>query len=147
MKVFCNTNILVSAFAEAHPQHHAARPVFERIKAGRDTGFVAAHSLAEAYAVLTRLPGPSHVTPLVAWQVLSENVLKHCTVIALSAKEYAGTIEAAANQGVEGRMTYDALLLAAATKSGAERIYTFNVRHFQTLAEHNKALYSRIVAP
>lgn len=147
MKVFCDTNILVSAFAEAHPQHNASRPVFERIKAGTDTGFVAAHSLAEAYAVLTRLPGASHVAPLVAWQVLSENVVEHCTIIALTAKEYAGAIEAAASQGVEGGMTYDALLLAAATKSGAERIYTFNVRHFQTLAAHNKVLHSRIVAP
>ncbi len=147
MKVFCDTNMLVSAFTEGHPQHHAARPVFERIKSGTDTGFVAAHSLAEAYAVLTRLPGPNHVVPLVAWQVISENVVKNCTIVALTAKEYAATIEAAAAQGIQGGMTYDAILLAAAAKSGAERIYTFNVRHFQKLAEQDDGLRSKIVAP
>jgi hypothetical protein len=35
--------------------------VVERVKAGQDEGFVAAHSLAEAYAVLTRLPGGNQV--------------------------------------------------------------------------------------
>src|SRR5204863_346319 len=43
------------ALMQSHPHHSSARPVIERIKAGRDQGFVGAHSLAETYAVLTRL--------------------------------------------------------------------------------------------
>ena len=57
MKVFCDTNVLVAAFLQGHPYHSSARPVIERVKARADQGFVAAHSVAEAYAVLTRLPG------------------------------------------------------------------------------------------
>lgn len=145
MKVFCDTNLLVAAFREDHPQHEAARPVIERVKAGKDAGFVAAHSLAETYAVLTRLPGAAQVAPTVAWQLISENVLKGFTIVTLTAKEYAEAIKTAAENGVEGGKTYDALLLSAAAKSGADRILTFNVRHFQTLADPD--LRSRIAAP
>jgi predicted nucleic acid-binding protein len=145
VKVFCDTNVLIAAFSDNHPQHHAARPVVERVKSGKDEGFVAAHTLAEAFAVLTRFPGVDQVAPSVAWQLISENVLKDFHVVALSAKEYTDTLQAAAVEGVAGGRTYDALLLAAASKSGADRIYTVNVRHFQSLA--NDELRAKIVAP
>lgn len=145
MRIFCDTNVLVAAFLMQHPQHHAARPLVERVKAGKDEAYLAAHSLAESYAVLTRLPGVNQVSPRDAWQLISENTLKDFTLITLTATEYAKTIESAAINGIEGGKVYDALLLAAAIKSGAERIYTFNVRHFQGIAEEK--FRSRIVAP
>src|SRR6185503_19176171 len=103
---------------QSHPNHEEARPVLERVKAGKDTGFVAAHSLAEAYSVLTRLPGGSRVAPTVAWQLIAENVVKGFSIITLTAKEYSQTLATAAANGVEGGRTYDALLLRAAAKSG-----------------------------
>ena len=145
MKVFCDTNVLIAAFLANHPHHHAARPVVERVKARVDEGWVAAHSLAETYAVLTRLPGANQIAPGIAWQLISENTIKNFSLILLTAKEYSKVIEAAAANGVEGGKVYDALILAAAAKSGAERIYTFNVNHFQSLAEAD--LRQRIVAP
>lgn len=145
MKVFCDTNVLIAAFLTMHPHHQAARPVVERIKAGTDEGYVAAHSLAESYAVLTRLPQGQQVPATVAWQLLKENVVKTFCVTALSPKDYARTLEEASANGVEGGRIYDALLLAAAAKSNAERIYTFNVSHFQNMAE--EPMRKRIVAP
>ena len=109
MKVFCDTNVLVAAFLQSHPHHNTARPLVERVKAGKDQGFVANHSLAEAYAVLTRLPGGNQVAPTIAWQLITENVLKDFTVVSLTAKEYADTLASAAQNGVEGGRTYDAL--------------------------------------
>jgi predicted nucleic acid-binding protein len=82
---------------------------------------------------------------MVAWQLIEENILKDFTVVTLSAKEYQEAIRAAAMNGVEGGRTYDALLLKAASKSGADRILTFNVRHFQALAD--EAVRSRIASP
>ena len=145
MKIFCDTNVLVAAFLQGHPQHNTARPVLERVKRGDDEGFVAAHSLAEAYAVLTRLPGGNQVPPPMAWQLIAENVLKDFTIVGLTSAEYTETLANAAANGVEGGLTYDALLLAAAAKSGADRIYTTNIRHFQSLATDQ--LRARIVAP
>ena len=63
----------------------------------------------------------------------------------LTSKEYSEAIESAAMSGVEGGRTYDSLLLRAAVKSGAERILTFNVRHFQALADEK--IRKRISAP
>jgi len=145
MKVFCDTNVLIAAFLTNYPQHNAARPVLERIKARTDEGVAATHSLAETYAVLTRLPGANQVAANVAWQLISANVIKNFSLIELSAKEYSKTLEQAAAKNLEGGKIYDALLLAAALKSGAERIYTFNVSHFQNIADVN--LRARIVAP
>jgi predicted nucleic acid-binding protein len=145
MRVFCDTNVLVAAFLTNHPHHHAARPVVERVKARTDEGLLAVHSLAESYAVLTRLPGADQVAPGVAWQLIHENAIKNFTLITLTPKEYSKTLEDAAANGVEGGRIYDVLLLAAAAKSGAERIYTFNVSHFQSSA--NEDLRKRILAP
>jgi predicted nucleic acid-binding protein len=145
MKVFCDTNVLIAAFLTNHPHHHAARPVLERVKAGRDEGLLAAHSLAETYAVLTRLPGANQVPTSVAWQLIHENAIKSFSIIALTHRDYSKALENAAANGVEGGRIYDALLLAAATKCGAERIYTFNVSHFQNIAGDD--LRERIVAP
>jgi predicted nucleic acid-binding protein len=145
MKVFCDTNVLIAAFLANHPHHQAARPVIERVKAKTDVGFVAAHSLAEAYAVLTRLPGANQIAPGLAWQLVDENTIKNFSLIALTPKEYSKTLEQAAANGVQDGRIYDALLLTAAIKSGAERIYTFNVGHFQNMADDT--LRKRITAP
>ena len=95
--------------------------------------------------MLTRLPGAAQVAPTVAWQLIAENVLKDFTIVSLTSKEYAETLAKAAANRVEGGRTYDALLLAAAAKSGAERIYTTNARHFKSLAD--EPLKSRIAVP
>jgi predicted nucleic acid-binding protein len=145
MKIFCDTNVIVAAFLAGHPHHNAARPILERVKARKDRGFVAAHSIAEVYAVLTRLPGASQVMPSIAWILISQNILEPFAVVTLSAREYARVIESGSQRNVQGGMTYDALLLAAAKKSRAERIYTFNVSHFQSMADEQ--LIPRIVAP
>ena len=145
MKVFCDTNVLLAAFLQNHPHHNSARPLIERVKAGEDEGFVAAHSLAETYAVLTRLPGGNYLPPSVAWQLISENILKDFAIVNLNSKEYSDILAKSAANGVEGGKTYDALLLAAAAKSGADRIYTVNVRHFQNLADDN--VRPKIAAP
>jgi predicted nucleic acid-binding protein len=145
VKIFADTNVLVAAFLANHPHHESARPVLEAVKRGTNEGFVAAHSLAEAYAVLTRLPGANHVAPGVAWQLLHENTVKMFGLISLTGAEYSKTLENASVNGIEGGKIYDAILLAAAAKSGAERIYTFNVGHFQRIADDG--LRKLIVAP
>jgi predicted nucleic acid-binding protein len=145
MKVFCDTNVLVAAFLAQHPQHHAARPVLERIKAGSDEGWAATHSLAETYAVLTRLPCTNYVSPGTTLQLISENIIRNFSLIVLSATDYSKALERAAANGVEGGRIYDVLLPAAAAKSGAGRIYTFNLTHFQALA--NDDIRGRIVVP
>jgi len=93
MKVFCDTNVLIAAVLGNHPQHQAARPVLERVRSRTDEGFVALHSLAEIYAVLTRLPGGNQVAPSIAWQLIHENAVKSLSLVGLSAKDYSTALE------------------------------------------------------
>jgi predicted nucleic acid-binding protein len=65
-------------------------------------------------------------------------------VISLDANEYFLAIESLSRRGFGGAVIYDALLLACARKAKADRIYTWNLRHFRALAPD---LAERIVAP
>ena len=145
MKVFCDTSILVAACLGDHPHHARARSVLLRVRDGTDEGVVAGHSLAETYAVLTRLPGAGKVPGSLVWELLARNVVDLFTLVHLSGKEYADWLKALALRGVEGGRVYDALILAAAEKSKVERIYTFNTNHFRALA--SARLQDLVVSP
>jgi predicted nucleic acid-binding protein len=140
-KVFFDTTVLIAASDGQHPHHPASRPLIAA--AAPEANACAAHSLAEVYAVLSRLPGGRRQRPDFAARLVDQLVRK-LTVVALSEKEYAKTIQSAAHLQVAGGAIYDSLLLACARKIDADRIYTWNVRHFQMVAPDLK---DRIVTP
>jgi len=53
------------------------------------------------------------------------------TVVALDASEYFVGLERFAALGVAGGTIYDAMMALCALKADAERIYTWNLRHFR----------------
>ena len=55
MKWFFDTSVLISVFMEDHEHHEASLAAF--VVADKKQACCAAHSLAELYSVLTRLPG------------------------------------------------------------------------------------------
>jgi predicted nucleic acid-binding protein len=134
MKVFLDTNVLVSAVVKQHVFHERAFTVLDRVHSGKDEGFVSAHSLAEMYSVLTNLPAPYRHTPEQALLSIEENVLKHFKTVALIGTEYASLVRDAAKSQIQGGKIYDALLLKAADKAAADRIYTLNLKHFLSIA-------------
>jgi predicted nucleic acid-binding protein len=134
MKVFLDTNVLVSAVIKQHVDHERSFAALERVLAGKDEGSISAHSLAEMYAVMTKLPAPYRHTPEQALLSIEENVLKQFKTVSLSGTDYAALLREAAGTGIQGGTLYDALLLKCATKSGADRIYTLNLKHFQAIA-------------
>ncbi len=145
MKVFLDTSALFAAVAQGHENHDAAFAVLDRAQAGKDDGFISAHSLAEMYATLTKSPPPFRHSPEQALLSIEENILKYFTVVSLTGGDYAALLREAAVMRIHGGTIYDAVLLKCAVKSKAERIFTFNLRHFQNIASADIA--SRIVAP
>jgi predicted nucleic acid-binding protein len=139
--IFLDTSVWVAGFADWHPYHNASRLLLAGAK-GQNLA-CAAHSLAEVYATLTRLPGELRAHPRAAMQFL-ETIQRRATVISLDAREYVETIDCVSSRGMGGAVVYDALQLACARKADVERIYTWNLRHFRAIAPD---LAQRIVAP
>lgn len=131
MKWFFDTSVLIPTFLEDHQHHEASLKAF--LKADKRLACCGAHSLAEVYATLTRLPGRHRLS---GEQVLLflENVRERLTLVALDAEEYFAAVRQAAAAGIVGGAVYDALLAHCALKVQAETIYTWNVKHFQQLA-------------
>jgi len=139
--VFFDTSVLIAACEAADPRHPSSRSLLAA--ATPVTAACGTHTLAEVHAVLSRLPGGKKVRPEIAG-LLVEQIAARLTVVPLNAEEYLATLRETAHMGLSGGIVFDALLLACARKVGAERIYTWNVRHFRMVAPD---LAERIVTP
>jgi len=128
MRAFFDTSVLVAVFLEDHEHHERSLKAFVGADKRRDC--CAAHSLAEVYATMTRLPGRHRLS---GEQVMLfiENVRERLGLIALSGEEYHAAIKEAAEAGVIGGTIYDALIARCALKAKADTIYTWNTRHFE----------------
>jgi predicted nucleic acid-binding protein len=87
MTVMPDTSFLVALLNEDHVAHHRVLPWQQRIVRGELQGILAAHSLAETYSVLTRMPRTPPIPPDLAWQAIERNLVVF-EVIALTADEY-----------------------------------------------------------
>jgi predicted nucleic acid-binding protein len=130
VKALFDTSVLVPTFLGDHEHHEASLDVFLRFD--KRQACCAAHSLAEVYATLTRMPGKYRVSCEQAMLFLAE-IRQRLTLVALDEDEYYATIEEASALGVMGGTVYDALLARCALKARAETLYTWNVKHFQQL--------------
>jgi len=138
---FFDTNLLIAASLPMHAHH---RECHSRLASLRKTGAAcAAHSLVEAYSVLTRLPMPYRLDTSDAMRIM-ENTLSFATPIALTPDETIDTLRMLARQNLGGGVTFDALILACARKTAAQRIYTCNGKHFRRIAPD---LAPRILEP
>lgn len=146
MKLFFDTTVLVASVVREHPHHARALPAIERALKAKNTGYVAAHGLAEMYAVLTKLPITPRIGPEDARRLVTDNVVAHFEVVALTAREYTRFVDTLASRRIVGGATCDALHLACAAKADADRIHTFNVADFRRLAA-DPGLHARISAP
>jgi len=131
VKAFFDTSVIVAAFWGDHPSHDRSLTAFT--EATRQTCTCGIHSLAEVYATMTALP----VRPMLAPEQVSllvEQIPERVTAIQLKEAEYLQAIHDLADRSLPGGRVYDALLLACARKSGADAIYTWNLKHFRQLA-------------
>lgn len=144
MKFFLDTSVLVAALVRGHPHHLRAFGVFRSVAGGEHEGYVSTHTLAEFYAVITRLPMKPAVHSSEAMVMVDRDILAHCRLIEPDARDYRITLAKAAESGWRGGSIYDALLLRCAAKADPDRIYTFNVADFVRLSPD---LADRIRAP
>jgi predicted nucleic acid-binding protein len=81
VRVFFDTSVLVAAMVASHPSHLLALLRLQQVKDGTDQGIVVGYSVAELYAILTRLPVQPRITSATAQQLIKHNVLDVCEVV------------------------------------------------------------------
>jgi predicted nucleic acid-binding protein len=128
VKWFFDTSALYPAFLDDHVHHQPSLAAY--LRADRSQGSCAAHSLAELYATLTRMPGPNRLSTDQVLLII-DDIRERLTVIALDSEEYFSAIADAAAEGILGGTVYDALIAQCALKAKATIIYTWNVDHFR----------------
>jgi len=129
-----DTSAIIAALLAWHEFHAASFTAVEAALRAPRPPLLPAPVLVEAYAVMTRLPAPHRVAPQDARDLLVGSFATKCRVVALPPSETWRFLEAAADEGVAGGRTYDALILAAARRGGATRLLTLDRRDFAALA-------------
>jgi toxin FitB len=127
-----DTSCMIALVAAWHEHHDVVTQAIDHYLEGRHRLAVVAHSLVEAYAVMTRLPAPFRVAPAVAHDLISANFAA-LPVAALSAQEHVELLAFLRDRGIAGGRSYDALLARAAEKLAPCVLLTLNARHFSEL--------------
>lgn len=128
MTSFLDTSVLVPVFLSDHPHHAASIALFlmcEPLAAS-----CAAHSLAEVYSTLTRIPAPHRASPEQAIKCV-EKIATYLRIISLDGVATLGAIQNAASQNIADGTIYDSLIATCALQSSADRIFSWKTRHFE----------------
>jgi predicted nucleic acid-binding protein len=131
MKVLLDTSVLVPAFVCSLPRHGVGLSCYRNALSAGSELFVAAHSLAEVYAVLTRLPVRPRISGGMARRIIRENIGAEARVVSLGARDHDAVLDRMADLGLTGGTVYDALIVQAALKAKVDRLFTFNGAHFR----------------
>lgn len=140
---FVDTSCIIAAVCGWHVHHREAAAEIERRLERQERLATAAHALAEAYAVLTRMPAPHRLAPVDALAVLEGSFIDDAQVVGLDAEGYCSLLKRAAGKGISGGRTYDAIIAECAVRVQAATLLTFNAKHFQGL----DAAHVRVLVP
>jgi predicted nucleic acid-binding protein len=127
MRGFFDTSVLVPVFYGDHAHHKASLARF--VTFDKSSGCCGAHSLAEVYSTMTRMPGKHRISAEQALLFIG-NIRERLTIVTLDGDEYADALAATAKRGIVGGAVYDAMLAHCAIKARAETIYSRNARHY-----------------
>ncbi len=134
MRTLFDTSVLVAAFEVSHPRHTVCLPWLQQAQTEQIQGLIATHTLAEVYAVLTRLPVRPRIFPELAQRLITEN-LERFEVIPLTTEDYQMVLAQLVNLNLTGGGIYDALIAQAAVKAEVNTLLTLNPNHFTRLGE------------
>ena len=138
-----DTSVVLASLLNWHQHHQLARDALLVVFARGDDVVLPGHALVEAYAVMTRLPSGKRVAPAAANEMLRRSFRARARIVTLWSEDIWPTLDESSSRGVAGGLMYDARILAAARKAGADLLLTLNVRDYERLDPGNV----RIVVP
>lgn len=129
-----DTSCLVAAVCSWHGHHEATRREIERRYAAGEELVLSAHSFAETFSVLTRLPEPHRLSPEDALALIETN-WGETRLVALTALDYRVTLRRCRDVSLGGGAVYDALIAACARKARVSTLVTWDVADFERFLE------------
>ena len=132
-----DTSVLVASLVSAHPDHELATRALERYSSNGLS--VCVHGLAEAFAILTRLPVRPRISAESA-RVLVVSAVAGWRIVTLEPALYERAMLLVQGCERSGGAVYDALHVAAAEAVAADGIATFNREDFVVLWSPEKVL-------
>ena len=133
MTIMPDTSVMVASIQTDHIHYERAFSWRERIFRGEFAGVLAAHSLAETYSTLTRMPPPNRLSLRLAWNAV-ELALPSFKIVTLTESEVVAVLSDLAARQITGGQVYDALIAAVARKVNADILLNFNMTHFLRVA-------------
>lgn len=146
MKVLFDTSVLTAAFLRKHEFHAAAAAWLVAAKSTAVEMFVSAHSLAELYSTLTRMPKPLAIPPVQVWRMIEADILPQAKVRTLPASRYVRMIRRLADSGVVGGIVYDTVIAEVARLGKVEYLLTLDVPHFERVVE-SQQIQLQVISP
>jgi predicted nucleic acid-binding protein len=129
MSYLPDTSCLVSLLCTWHEHHEKTLKELTKRERSGDHAILAAHSLVETYAVLTRLPYPYRLSENDAWELLEKNFSK-TTIVSLTNAQYWKVLKECCSNKISGGQVYDAMIAACASKGKVRTLLTWNREHF-----------------
>ncbi len=144
MKTLFDTSVIIAALVDEHKSHARSLLWLQQAQRGEFSAVISSHSIAELYAILTRLPLRPLISGPLAWRLINGQVLPYFEAIPLNSADYQAVISYLSGAALIGGITYDAIIAQAAIKSSAERILTLNPKDF---LRTYPALAAEIITP
>lgn len=135
MKVLFDSSVLIAAFVESHPKHKTSLSFLMRAKDKEFELLVSAHSILEIYSVLTSAPFKPRITPIIARDIIENNIKKIAKTIYLIDSDYFKIIENMSDANLIGGIVYDAIVVKCAINAKADEILTLNSKDFIRLTK------------
>lgn len=141
-KVLFDTSVLVAALVRAHGSHRRCLKWLQKVRSRKYQGYIASHTIAELFAVLTRLPARPRISPDMGAKLVHDNIGTLKTV-SLSERDYLESISDMASLGLSGGIIYDAIIARCALKCGADLLLTLNPDDFERIWPNHNGIVQR----
>lgn len=135
LKILFDSSALIAAFVESHPKHKSALSFLMKAKNKEFQLFVSSHTILEIYSVLTSAPFKPKITPIIAKQLIENNVKNIAKIIYLTDEDSFNIVDKMFNSNFSGGIVYDAIVVECALKAKVDEILTLNSKDFLRLTD------------
>ena len=143
MKVLLDTSVIVAGTVPSHASHAVSLTWLEGAKRNDFESVISTHSIAECFAVLTRLPLRPRITGQAVRKLL-DDLLMNVNPVGLTASDYLDLLDDLTTSRLVGGVVYDGVIVKAAQLEDVDYLITLNEADFHRLWP---AEASRIVSP